>query len=197
MTIVAAGVVGLLLGVATQVGQSLLPPGLGQLANSIAPWLTAAFLIGSLRDRPRDAAVNGFVALALALVGYYAMVYVRFGYTGGSASLLLWSMGALVGGVVFGVAGSLWRNGSSTQSTLGIALLGSAWLAEAGYLARVLGMVEVAVGYALIGLAIPVALARTARGRLLAWAAMVPMVGLGALGFAALILIYERLPQVV
>jgi hypothetical protein len=72
-----AAAVGLLLGVATQLGHSLLPDGVGQLANSISPWLSVAFAVGAFQGRARNAAGAGFGSLALALVGYYAMVVVR------------------------------------------------------------------------------------------------------------------------
>ena len=96
-----AAAIGLLLGVATQVGQSLLPAGVGQIANSISPWLTVAFAVGAFQARARNAAAAGFVSLAMALVGYYAMVFVRFGYTTGGSTLALWTVAALAGGAVF------------------------------------------------------------------------------------------------
>ena len=188
-----AVVVGSILGVVTQLGQSVLPEGIGQLANSISPWLTVAFFVGGLQLGPRAGAAAGFVTLALALVGYYALVYVRFGYTGGGSALLLWTIGALAGGLVFGPAGWYWRHGEFRVRTVAAALLGSAWLAEAAYLALVLSMNAVAIGYALVGLAVPMLLGRTLRGRLLAWAAMVPAVILGAIGFALFIKLVELL----
>lgn len=184
-----AAAVGLLLGVATQLGQSLLPAGVGQLANSISPWLTVAFAVGAFQARARNAVAAGFASLALALVGYYAMVFVRFGYATVGSTLALWMVAALAGGAVFGPAGYDWRGGTFRPRTIAVALLGAAWLAEAGYLALVLRMTEVAVGYALIGLVVPLLLGRTPRGRLMAWAAMLPAVLLGGLGFVAVMVI--------
>jgi len=63
--------VGLVTGVLTQLGQSVLPDGIRQVANSISPWLTVAFFVGALMPRPTIVAVSGFLTLALALVGYY------------------------------------------------------------------------------------------------------------------------------
>jgi hypothetical protein len=182
--------VGLLLGVVTQLGQSLLPEGIGQLANSISPWLTVAFAVGALQPRVRTAAAAGFVSLALALVGYYGMVLLRFGYATVGRTLALWTAGALAGGLVFGPAGYYWRHGAFRERTVAVALLGAAWVAEAGYLALVLNMRDVAVGYLLIGLVIPLLLGRTLRGRVLAWAAMLPAVLLGGLGFLAVVMLF-------
>ena len=101
--------VGLLVGVATQIGQSLLPDGVSHAANSISPWLLAAFLLGSRMPDRGWAALAGSGALAVALVGYYAMVQLRFGYGGSTGALALWGIGAIVGGPVFGVAGWTWQ----------------------------------------------------------------------------------------
>jgi hypothetical protein len=120
-------------------------------------------------------------------------VYVRFGYTGGGSALFLWTIGALVGGLVFGPAGWVWRHGEFRARTAAVALLGAAWLAEAGYLALVLSMNGPAVAYALIGLAVPLLLGGTPRGRLLAWAGMVPAVVLGAVGFGVFVKLSELL----
>jgi hypothetical protein len=188
-----AVVVGAALGVVTQLGQSVLPEGVGQLANSISPWLTVAFFVGALQRGPRAGVAAGFVTLALALVGYYALVYARFGYTGSGSALWFWTIGALAGGLVFGAAGWYWRHGEHRMRTAAVALLGSAWLAEAGYLAMVLSMHAVAVGYALVGLAVPMLLGRTLRGRLLAYAAMVPAVILGAIGFVVFLRLNDLL----
>ena len=194
--LVSAVLVGLALGVVTQIGQSLLPEGVGQLANSISPWLSVAFLLGAQQSNPRRAVVAGFLTLAMALVGYYALVLIRFGYTGGGSSLVLWTTGAIAGGLVFGPAGWFWRWGSFRSRTIAIALLGSAWVAEGAYLALVLSMPGPALVYVLIGLAVPLLLGRTLRGRLFAWAAMLPAVALGGVGFVAFLTLYDLLAGV-
>jgi Family of unknown function (DUF6518) len=184
---------GLVLGVVTQVGQSLLPEGIGQLANSISPWVSVAFFVGALQSSARVAVAAGFLTLALALVGYNAMILIRYGYAGGGSGLLFWSIGSIAGGLVFGAAGRFWRSGTFRARTIAATLLGSAWVAEAGYLAIVLSTTGVAIAYALIGIAGPLVLGRTLRGRLLAWGAMLPTVALGGLGFVAFITLYDRL----
>lgn len=189
----SAAVGGLVLGVVTQLGQSVLPEGLGQLANSISPWLSVAFAVGAFQSRPRNAAAAGLIALAFALVGYYALVFVRFGYTGASSSLIFWTIGAVFGGLVVGPAGWFWRYGAKWTGTTGVAVLGGAWVVEAAYLAMVLSMREISLVYALIGLAVPLILRRTWRGRLLAWAAMLPIVALGGVAFGGAIAVQNLL----
>ena len=65
-------VVGLGLGVVTQVLQSVLPTGWSQAANAISPWLLVAFFIGAAMPDQGSAVVAGLATLVLALVGYYA-----------------------------------------------------------------------------------------------------------------------------
>ncbi len=132
---VAIGV-GLALGVLTQIGQSVLPEGLGQVANSISVWVAVAFFVGAIASTPRLASVVGFVTLVAALVGYYGMIWIRFGYTGGGSSLILWTVGALLGGFVFGPAGWYWRWTSGNVRIAAIALLAAVFVAEGLYLLR-------------------------------------------------------------
>jgi hypothetical protein len=191
--LVSALVTGLVLGVATQIGQSVLPEGFGQVANSISPWLTVAFLVGATVNRPRTAALAGFLTLAMALVGYYALVYIRFGYTGGSTSLTLWTIGAIAGGLVFGPAGWYWRRGSLTAHSVAVGLLGAAFVCEGVYLVRILPNPVVGAAYIAVGVGMPLIATRRPGARLRAWLAMVPAVGLGGLGFLALLLLGEAL----
>jgi hypothetical protein len=104
-----AVVAGLATGVATQLGQSILPDGWSQVANAISPWLLVAFLLGSRIPDRLWAALAGIVVLVFAIVGYDAMIQLRYGYGPSTSSLLLWGIAALAGGPVFGAAGWSWR----------------------------------------------------------------------------------------
>ena len=73
----------------------------------------------------RWAVAAGAGALLLALVGYYGMVQLRFGYGGGTGSWIFWGLGALVGGPVFGVAGHWWRGPVHRRRAIAIGLLGA------------------------------------------------------------------------
>jgi len=182
--IVGAVVVGLAVGALTQIGQSVLPDGFSQLANSISPWVTVAFVIGGfLASTARWAALAGFLTLVFALVGYYALVWLRFGYTGGGSSLVMWSLGAIAGGLVFGPAGWYWRNTRDWRRTAAIALLAAVYVAEGLYLVIILPNAAVGVAFAVVGLVIPLLLAASWRERAYAWLGLVPALLLGALGY--------------
>jgi len=138
---------------------------------------------------PRLAVLAGFLTLALALVGYYAMVFVRFGYTGGSGALLVWTVGAIVGGAVFGPAGFYWRSDRPLARIAAIALLGALFVAEDIYLRLILPEKLIGVGFAIAGLIVPSIFGRSWRERAHAWLGMIPALGLGALGYVALLVL--------
>ncbi len=177
--------VGLATGALTQLGQSVLPDGWSQAANAISPWLLVAFLLGStMPDRPR-AALAGFGGLAFALVGYYALVELRYGYGGATGSLVLWGLAAVVGGPVFGVAGRSWRAGSPRRRAAALGLVVAVFVAEGAYNAVVIDHPGAGAGFLAVGLAVPLILGRTRTDRVHAYLAAVPALGLGAIGYLA------------
>jgi uncharacterized protein DUF6518 len=186
-TVLTIVVVGIGLGVVTQLAQGLLPTGWSQAANSIAPWLLVAFLVGAAQPGWRSAAVAGGATLLLALAGYYAMTLLRFAIGAGPV-LLFWIIGAVVGGPVFGAAGWSWKHGRRPALALG--LLAAAFIAEAGFHLVVLAEPPVAAGFALAGLLVPLTLGRSRAERIDAYLWAIPMTLLGGLGFGAFIVLY-------
>jgi hypothetical protein len=175
--------VGLLVGIATQIGQGTLPDGVSQVANSISPWLLAAFLLGSRMPGRPWAAAAGVGALIFALVGYDLMIQLRFGYGPSSSSVVLWGIAAVVGGPVFGIAGWTWRFEDGWRRAAAIGLLAAVAIAEGIYLTRILPEPAVGAGFAAIGLLVPLLLGRTTGDRRRAYIAVVPALVLGAFGY--------------
>ena len=184
-------VVGLGLGVVTQILQSVLPTGWSQAANAISPWLLVAFFIGSTMPDRGSAVVAGLATLVLALVGYYATTQLRYGIGGGTSALIFWGLGAAVGGPVFGLAGHTWRTGEHRHRALALGLLAAVFVAEAGYHLLVLSEPGVAIGFAIAGLLVPVVLGRSSEDRLGAYVAAVPALALGAAGFVVFLWFYD------
>ncbi len=180
------GVVGLATGALTQVGQSALPDGWSQVANAISPWLLVAFLLGATMPSTRWAAFAGAGALLMALVGYYAMTELRYGIGGGTGSLVLWGLGAFVGGPIFGMAGHAWRTGPHRQRAIALGLLVAVAIAEGVYNAVVLPHPAVGAGFVIAGLLVPPILGRSRDDRIGAYVAAVPALGLGAIGYVTL-----------
>jgi hypothetical protein len=181
---------GLLLGIATQLLQGILPGALNWIANALSGWLVVAFLAGSRYASPRLAAVLGVVLLAAALAGYYATVQVRFGYGAGRSILLFWGIGALAGGLVFGAAGWWWRHGRERARALATGLLAALLVCEGVYFLAILPDPAVGAGAIGAGLAIPLVLGRTWRDRGLAYAGMLPGLAMGAAGYAVTLAVY-------
>ena len=184
-------VVGLGLGMITQILQSVLPTGWSQAANAISPWLLVAFFIGAAMPDQGSAVVAGLATLVLALVGYYATTQLRYGIGGGTSALIFWGLGAAVGGPFFGLAGQTWRTGEHRHRALALGLLAAVFIAEAGYHLIALSEPGVAIGFAVAGLLVPVVLGRSREDRVGAYVAAVPALALGAVGFVVFIWIYD------
>jgi hypothetical protein len=182
--------VGLATGVLTQLGQSVLPDGWSQVANAISPWLFVAFLVGSLMPDRAWAAAGGIATLLLAMVGYYAMTELRYGIGGGTSSLILWGLGAIVGGPVFGIAGHTWRVGPDRPRGIAIGLVAAVAIAEGIYNAVTLSSPAVGAGFIVAGLLAPVVLGRSRDARLWGYAAMLPALALGAVGYVVFLGLY-------
>ena len=122
-------VLGLAVGGLTSVGQTYLDRPFAAFCNSASAWLVAPFLVGTLIPTRRSAATAGLVTCVLELVGYYITSRAR-GFAAGDAILAFWTLCALVGGPLFGVAGHTWRTGSRKLRGLGGTALPAAFLAE-------------------------------------------------------------------
>jgi Family of unknown function (DUF6518) len=125
-----AAVTGLAVGALTSVLQKYLNQPWLSLVNSASPWLAPVFALGALWRRPPAAALAGLGTGLLELAGYYLTAAAR-GYPAGGAILVFWTICAVIGGPVFGVAGWLWWRGSRRWSALGAAVLPAAFGAEA------------------------------------------------------------------
>ena len=180
---------GLATGVLTQFGQSVLPDGWSQVANSISPWLLVAFLVGAAMSDVRWAAIAGIATLALALAGYDAMILIRYGYGPGLGPTIFWGLAAVAGGPVFGGAGRAWRTGSHLWRAIALGLLAAVGAGEGIYCAVGLSWPAVGAGFAIAGLLMPLILGRSRDDRIGAYVAAIPAMGLGALGYVALTLL--------
>jgi hypothetical protein len=100
-----------------------------------APWLILPFLVGATQERPRRAAVAGFVVTLSALAGYFAMTLspiegVHFSLAalrGLLGTNQLNEIGGLVCGPFFGWLGNRWR---ARRSWLAAALVTGALCLE-------------------------------------------------------------------
>jgi hypothetical protein len=182
--------VGIAVGIATLLGQSVLPAEWNRLANSGAIWLLASYLVGSRMPTNGRAAVAGMATLVLAVVAYY--VAARLAGAGVSTrTVVIWIGTALVGGPVYGVAGHSWQAGPDRRRIIAIGLMGGIVTAEGvSTLLRIPELAAVGWVEAVAGLSLVILLGRSGRERLLGLA-VVPFVVLA--GVAA----YEILDRVI
>jgi hypothetical protein len=193
-TVAIALAAGLIAGGVTQLLQGILPAAIGSFANSATPWLAVAFAVGSTASRWWLAAIAGAVTLLAALVGYYGLVQLRYGYGAElRGAVLLWLIAAVVGGPVFGVVGRWWRGDGPWPRATGPALLGASALAEGVYLAGIPTVASAGPLFVAVGLAIPVVLGRRRDDRIRGLLLLLPCVGLGAAGFVATLALYGLL----
>ena len=123
---------GLVVGALSSIGRSHLDGTLEAFANSTSTWLIAPFLIGTLAATRREAAVAGFATCASQLAGYYVVDALQGIGTTGSL-IAFWTLCAIVGGPVFGLAGHVWRTAEPPLKGLGIAALAGVFMAEGVY----------------------------------------------------------------
>ena len=129
--------IGVAVGVATSFAQALLSMPWAALANSASPWLAAGFACGALQPRRGTAIAAGLSACVLEVVGYYVTSMSR-GFPASRSYIVFWTVCALVGGPLFGLAGFAWRRGAGRSRTIGAAFLPGTFMAEAvgAYLLR-------------------------------------------------------------
>jgi len=158
-----AVLVGVVVGVATDLLQAHLnAPWLG-LVNAASPWLAPAFAVGVAARRYWHAAVAGLLTCVVELLAYDMTAHLR-GVAVSSGITAFWALCGVIGGPTFGVAGRLWRAARGPLRGLGLALLASAFLGEAAIAyALFLHYYSSAALFAAIGLALIATLG--ARGR--------------------------------
>lgn len=182
--------IGVAVGIATLLGQSVLPGGWNRLANSGAIWLLASFLVGSRMPTMGRAAVAGMATLVLAVLAYYAAAKLA-GAGVSTRTVVIWVGTAVVGGPVYGVAGHWWRSVEPRRRVIAIGLMGGIVTAEGvSSLLRIPDIAAVGWVQTLAGLGLVILLGRSARERLLGLA-VVPFVVLA--GVAA----YEIVDRII
>ncbi|NEA33387.1 DUF6518 family protein [Streptomyces sp. SID13031] len=203
--VVVALVVGLGLGFLTQHLQAHLPGNWNTLANSGAVWVIFAFMVtAGLRLPAGWSALLGFLTLMSALTGYYVSARFIDDVTSSASTMAVWLVAAIVGGPVFGVAGSWWEAGGAVGSTgswwstggesqrsetrlwhvsrpvVAVALVSAVLLAEGIYLLwhvdnkHTSGRVEV-----VFAIFAPISLSHTTRDRLTGFLLLLPLALLG------------------
>ena len=126
-----AVVVGLVIGAASRLGDRL-PSDAAWFFNVIGPWALVSFWIGSRARGWRSGAVLGALVLLVGVAAYYGLTPLTLSRGRARSSLAagpVWAVGALLGGALYGVAGSWWRR-RTPLGPVAVALLGGLLAAE-------------------------------------------------------------------
>lgn len=185
---------GAAVGIFTLIGQGYLPMEWNFLANSGAIWLIPAFLLALRRRGSAPASVlTAILCLLGSVYGYYGLEAVmnRHPFAFGKW-VLVWTVAAVVGGLVFGMGAFLARGGNSLLRNCGANLLPAVFLAEGLdellHLADYRHMIFAVYMKLLIGLLLYAVIQGR---RALQWRPLLSFAGLtalGLLGFAVLLL---------
>jgi hypothetical protein len=174
---------GLTVGVLSSIGRAHLDGTLDAFANSVSTWLVAPFVVGALAVTRRGAAAAGLATCAAQIVGYYAVDHLQGVRTPGSL-IAFWTLCAVLGGPVFGIAGRLCREAKG----LGVAVLAGVFVAE-GLYAYLHQLHQYVTATLWIGFGVALALL-TSRGRVehLRWLGLtVPLGVAGEVGLTAVL----------
>ncbi|HEY1085896.1 MAG TPA: DUF6518 family protein [Candidatus Saccharimonadales bacterium] len=130
--------VGILLGVFTSFGQSVLPSPFTQLANSYSMWLIFSFGIGyALKSHSSIAvAIVGAIVQYLAILLYYIVSAVRFDLAYTIMDLisanLVWIIGGTLVGPIAAVAGRMTAN-KTKLTDASVSFMAGLIVSESGY----------------------------------------------------------------
>jgi Family of unknown function (DUF6518) len=123
---------GALVGVATLVGESHFDEIPMAFLDSIAVWLIASFVVGAAARTRAQALTVGLIACLAEVAGYYVAAAAR-GVPGSSHEIAYWTACAFPGGLTFGLAGRLFREGGGLKGILGAFALPVAFAIEGLY----------------------------------------------------------------
>lgn len=130
-----SALLGVALGAASLLGDAVGIRMLNGHANAAGPWLLVAFAAGLVHRDLRAGAIGGALSLVAAVSTYYLGIPVLWAPDHAYAGPLiaLWLIAAVVGGAVFGAAGSTWVRATGRSRAIAGALLPAALLAEAAH----------------------------------------------------------------
>jgi hypothetical protein len=155
--------IGLVIGAATSFAQAGLNGTWQALSNSASPWLLGAFIAGAVQLTRARAVAAGLGACVVEVVAYYLVTAAR-GYPVGHTEIVFWCVCAVVGGPIFGYAGSTWWRADPALRPIGGAVLPATFIAEAigTYQLRLHYRADVVL-YLVVGLVLLAVLAMTTR----------------------------------
>nr|WP_127530527.1 DUF6518 family protein [Paenibacillus kobensis] len=181
---------GIIVGILTVLGQGVLPGNWGSLANSGTVWLIPAFYVGGLGPSKLKSALASILTLCGMVMGYYGYAMIIQDVAHSIYYILVWTGAAILGGLIFGIAGYLWGQDQGSKHKYGSALISGVFITEGldlylhmddyGHMLPV-GAVKITVGFILL-----LVLERSNKDRVASLLALIPVIVLGMIGYQIL-----------
>ncbi|TYR80500.1 hypothetical protein FZC66_08975 [Priestia megaterium] len=188
--ILLSAIVGLIVGILTVLGQGVLPGNWNSLANSGTVWLLPAFFMGALSSTKGKSAISAIITLLGMVTGYYAYAMLIQNVSHSLYYILVWTVAAVIGGSIFGIAGYLWGKDRGPLHKYGSALIGGVFITEGLHLflnlSDYIHMWHTGVVQIIVGVSLVLALERSNKERIASLLALIPIIVLGVIGYAIL-----------
>jgi len=168
--VIAGIAAGLVIGILTAAGQSILSGELFQLTNSGAIWVIITFWVGRYAASRTTALVAGTLALFGELLGYYVTVWLISPYVSPLWRILAWCAVAVIAGPLLAWGGYASRHMSGRVRLVGLAMLGAIFIGEGLYLIAWVATPAIPIFWLVIGVAATALLTRRELQRAQAWA---------------------------
>jgi hypothetical protein len=185
--VVLIGSIGVANGLLTLLAFGTLGAGWNTLGNSGAIWLLVAFGVGALLPTTGLAIAGATASLVGSVVWFYMAAHYLVGVPVSSAGIAIWLVASVMGGPLYGLAGHWWRVGPGMRHVVGLALMGGVFIAE-GIFTLVHDPLVAVVGWVAVGIGalFTIALARSARDRVLGLVALPIVTGLALVAYTAI-----------
>lgn len=161
-------------------GQAILPGSWSSLVGAGTVWITVAFFIAATNHRAWTCIMAGIISFIGMLTGYYGYSMGILGITHSSYFIVFWTILSVIGGIIFGTAGHLWRNVQGRGHCLGSAVISSIYLADSihtlVHFNHYQRMVYSIIVESIIGMMLILILERSARARITSLITAVPFV---------------------
>ncbi|WP_376768438.1 DUF6518 family protein [Paenibacillus planticolens] len=181
---------GIIVGILTVLGQRVLPGNWNSLANSGTVWLIPAFFVGALGSTKTRSAIASILSLIGMVAGYYGYSMMIHGVAHSLYFIMVWLGAAMIGGILFGIAGYLWSRDIGSKHKYGSALIGGVFITEGLHLFIHIDayrhMLAVGVTQIIVGFVLVLVLERSTKERTASFLVMLPVIILGLIGYQIL-----------
>ncbi|MFD6509947.1 DUF6518 family protein [Bacillus sp. NPDC060175] len=183
-------IVGITFGILTVWGQRILPGHWNSLANLGSVWLVPAFFVGSFSLSKRIAMISSTVSLFGMVLGYYGYAIIIQNVAHSIYFISAWTVCSVVGGVIFGIAGFLWRDTVNPYHKFGSALISGVFITDGLHMmlnfTDYSHMLSVAYTEIIVGIVFIIILERSYENRRSSFLTVVPITILGLIGYGIL-----------